>query len=337
MLSKFRGCLLAGACGDALGGSVEFHPLSYILGRYGPKGITEMNLHGGYAEVTDDTQMDIYTAQGIIHAVRKNCDYNGMVQEIYKSYVLWYRGQMSDYDGSTPIQDDLITDENSKRLYENRAPGNTCLVALGSGIMGTRTRQLNDSKGCGGVMRAAPAGLYYYKNPEMAYELGCDLAAITHSHPLGYQSSGALAMIVANVLQGDAISVAVKKTIDFLHQKEECSEMEQWLQKAVDAVVSGPEYPKVYDVLKAGWVGEEALAIAVWAAMKYPNDLKEAIVKAVNHSGDSDSTGAICGYIIGASLGEEAIPASWLEHLELKDIIVSQADTLCTMTQYAVS
>ena len=113
--------------------------------------------------------------------------------------------------------------------------------------------------------------------------------------------------------------------------------MEQWLQKAVDAVVSGPEYPKVYDVLKAGWVGEEALAIAVWAAMKYPNDLKEAIVKAVNHSGDSDSTGAICGYIIGASLGEEAIPASWLEHLELKDMIVSQADTLCTMTQYAVS
>ena len=40
----------------------------------------------------DDTQMSIYTAQGIIQAAEKNCDYEGMVKEIYPSYLLWYCG-----------------------------------------------------------------------------------------------------------------------------------------------------------------------------------------------------------------------------------------------------
>ena len=92
MLSRVRGCFLAGACGDALGYVVEFNDDSMIRSKYGKDGITEMDLIGGVAEVSDDTQMDIYTAQGIIHAAEKNSDYEGMVKEIYPSYLLWYCG-----------------------------------------------------------------------------------------------------------------------------------------------------------------------------------------------------------------------------------------------------
>lgn len=332
MLPKIRGCFLAGACGDALGYVVEFHDDSLIRSKYGKDGITDMDLTDGVAEVSDDTQMDIYTAQGIIHAAEKNCDYEGMVKEIYYSYLRWYCGQQRKELPSELGEDDLITDTYNKRLYENRAPGITCLSALGSGRMGCPDCILNNSKGCGGVMRAAPAGIYYYKEPEKAYQLGSDLAFITHCHPLGYQSAGALAMIIAFILQGIAIDESVNRVIAFLQEKG-CKEMAGCLQNAVNVAAKGPDYVKAFSHLGKGWVGEEAVAIAVWAALVCPNDLKGAVVKAVNHSGDSDSTGAVCGYIVGAALGEEAIPKEWLEHLEMKSILTSQAEKLFSLVQ----
>ena len=92
MLSRVRCCFLTSVCGDALGYGVEFSDDSMIRSKYGKDGITEMDRIGGVAEVSDDTQMDIYTAQGVIHAAEKNCDYEGMVKEIYPSYLLWYCG-----------------------------------------------------------------------------------------------------------------------------------------------------------------------------------------------------------------------------------------------------
>ena len=332
MLSRVRGCFLAGACGDALGYGVEFSDDFMIRSKYGKDRITEMDRIGGVVEVSDDTQMDIYTAHGSIHAAEKNCDYEGMVKEIYHSYLRWYCGQRHKQLPSELGEDDLITDEESKRLQQSRAPGITCLTALASGRMGCPDCILNDSKGCGGVMRAAPAGVYYYKEPEKAYQLGCDLAFITHCHPLGYQSAGALAMIIAFILQGLAIDESVNRVIAFLHEKG-CKEMADCLQNAVNVAAKGPEYANAFSSLGQGWVGEEAVAIAVWAALLYPKDLKSAVVKAVNHSGDSDSTGAVCGYIVGAALGEEAIPKEWLEHLELKSILVSQAEKLVSLVQ----
>ena len=94
MLSRVRGCFLAGACGDALGYVVEFNDDSMIRSKYGKDGITEMDRIGGVVEVSDDTQMDIYTAQGIIHAAEKNGDYEGMVKETYHSYLRWYSGHV---------------------------------------------------------------------------------------------------------------------------------------------------------------------------------------------------------------------------------------------------
>jgi ADP-ribosylglycohydrolase len=62
--------------------------------------------------------------------------------------------------------------------------------------------------------------------------------------------------------------------------------------------------------------------------MKYPHDLPSALIAAVNHDGDSDSTGAITGNILGAYLGVGAIPGEWLERLELREVITELADDL---------
>ncbi len=66
LLSRFRGCLLAGAVGDALGAPVEFTPLGEILGEFGPGGPAELE-DGPYpaGSVTDDTQMTLFVAEGL--------------------------------------------------------------------------------------------------------------------------------------------------------------------------------------------------------------------------------------------------------------------------------
>ncbi|NIS63714.1 MAG: ADP-ribosylglycohydrolase family protein, partial [Gemmatimonadales bacterium] len=56
--------------------------------------------------------------------------------------------------------------------------------------------------------------------------------------------------------------------------------------------------------------------IALYCALSSPEDCRQAVLRAVNHSGDSDSTGSICGAIMGASLGAEAIPPEWRQTVE---------------------
>ena len=83
--------------------------------------------------------------------------------------------------------------------------------------------------------------------------------------------------------------------------------------------------------LGGGWVGEEALAIAVYCCLKYPYCIKKALIAAVNHSGDSDSTGAVAGNIIGAYLGMSAVPKDWMDRLELVDVMQEQIDDIMLM------
>jgi hypothetical protein len=67
--SRVRGCLVGGAVGDALGAPVELLPWERIRELYGPDGVTGTVVGpGGQAQVTDDTQMTLFTAEGLIRA-----------------------------------------------------------------------------------------------------------------------------------------------------------------------------------------------------------------------------------------------------------------------------
>ncbi|MBR0401585.1 MAG: ADP-ribosylglycohydrolase family protein, partial [Lachnospiraceae bacterium] len=73
--------------------------------------------------------------------------------------------------------------------------------------------------------------------------------------------------------------------------------------------------------LGEGWVGEEAMAVGVYCALRYQNDFAAGIRAAVNHCGDSDSTGAVCGNILGAWIGDRAVGREWKDDLELEPLI----------------
>ncbi|MBA1334297.1 MAG: putative ADP-ribosylglycohydrolase [Firmicutes bacterium] len=344
--SHFRGCLLGGAIGDALGYTVEFMGIEQIKRRFGIDGITDLlcDKTSGKAIISDDTQMTIFTADGILWADMRGrergiCSYPACVFYSYQRWLYTQTGRLANKEyhwlldnKSVDYKSELL---NIKELFVRRAPGNTCLSAL-SGSMnqqyGTMENRINNSKGCGGVMRVAPSGLYFHKSPEVAFKIAAECAAITHGHPSGYLSAGVLACIIAEIINGNDVKQAAINAANILKTYAEHKECLDILQRAMNLSIKDVVPSEAVRQLGEGWVGEEALAIALYCALKYQNDFKKAIFLAVNHSGDSDSTGAICGNIVGAYLGIDGISTNWIENVELSELIISMADKLLEAT-----
>ena len=334
----FIGCLLGGAIGDALGYPVEFLNLSEIYDLYGKDGIVELEVKfiEGKSIISDDTQMTLFTVEGILNNEKLISE--GICESTFYSYIRWLHTQ------GYPLSDEhdwLITENKSvllkhKQLFSQRAPGNSCLTALihpKDNKFGTINHHVNNSKGCGGIMRVAPAGLYNIHNNKEAFKLGCELAAITHGHPTGYLSAGAFSSIISDVCSGLEIENAIQNAIKLLEQESDNKETLDAINKAVLLAKEGnPTANKIED-LGEGWIAEEALAIAIYCALSYSDDFEKAIKLAVNHSGDSDSTGAICGNIMGAKLGLSSIPEEWITKLELSDLIKEMAEKLYISTE----
>ena len=324
----FKGCLIGGAIGDALGWPVEFMMLKEITQRYGPRGIQDLKLLAtGKAEITDDTQMTLFTAEGLLRAEKRGHE-KGICHPpsvVYYAYQRWLLTQgyprVHDYEW---IYDGWLL--SVKELHARRAPGNSCLSALSSRKQGTISEPINNSKGCGGVMRVAPVGLFYRK--ERAFKMAAEIAALTHGHPSGYLSAGSLSYMIASLIEGQDLETAVKNTLTELENYDNHEECSQSLKQAQELSKSHLSDDEAINQLGEGWIGEEALGISVYCALKYPGDFKKALIAAVNHNGDSDSTGAITGNILGLYLGLSKIPSDWIENIELKEVLIQVADDL---------
>lgn len=346
-LDKYRGCLLGGAAGDALGYFVEFMDLAAITRKYGAEGITEYALVNGVARISDDTQMTLFTANGLLLGRTR-----GMTRGIMGSYLSyidacykeWYRTQTEKYPLQEPSPCSWLI--NIPALFCDRAPGNTCLSAMEQAKRGTIEKPINHSKGCGGVMRVAPIGLYFEADASFTQEqidcIGAQAAALTHGHPLGYIPAAALVHIIS-LLAHNADMTLLDAVLDMKQSICQQFQGNHYLQafisiieKAVSLAGQDQNDREAIGQLGEGWVAEETLAIALYCALKYENNFDQAILTAVNHDGDSDSTGAVTGNILGAYLGLSAVPQKYTERLELTNVILELADDLyedCKMTE----
>lgn len=347
-LDKFRGCLIGGAAGDALGYAIEFLSESFIFAKYGKEGITDYLLHDGKAWISDDTQMTMFTANGLLFGTTRGCTRG--IMGTYPSYVAgayrdWYKTQFESYEHCNR---EFITSwlMNVPELFVPRAPGNTCLSAIYAGCYGSVEKPINDSKGCGGVMRVAPIGLYFgdSRMAPLAIDLmGADVAALTHGHEMGYIPAAMLVHIVRLVSNSDEIALkdAVldsKTAMEMLFpDAKNLPGFLKLIDKAVELSECDLADLDAIHQLGQGWLGDEALAIAVYCALKHSNDFDKALIAAVNYSGDSDSTGAITGNILGAYLGLSGIPKKYIDNLELVDVLTELADDLyydCQLEEY---
>lgn len=171
-ISKYRGCLIGGAVGDALGYAVEFYSEKDIRQKYGKGGVAEYELTNGVAVISDDTQMTLFTASGLLLGTTRGMT-NGVMapypEYIGLCYQDWYQTQQSGILGLKEPEDSWLG--NIPELHRRRAPGLTCLNALKDGQLGSVAQPANRSKGCGGVMRVAPIGLYFADNRLSADEI----------------------------------------------------------------------------------------------------------------------------------------------------------------------
>lgn len=341
-LDNYLGCLLGGAVGDALGAAVEFDSMAEIRKKYGDKGIrTYDKVSGREGAVTDDTQMTMFTSEGLLraanHAHKKAIGPN-FTNCTYHSYRRWLATQ-----GEAP-EDDCRMDGWLVRqadLFNRRAPGGTCLSALQSEVIYTlsgKPQQNNASKGCGAVMRMAPVGLFVQSpyvcnlwNPDMrddrAFDIGRDLGYLTHGHPSGYLPAAFLALLIARIVDGDDLNLALDKCCEVLKAQDDSEETLAAIGKAREQASHAmiQPYPETVQKLGEGWVGAEALAIGVYCALAAGQDFGFGVRLAVNHGGDSDSTGSITGNILGALFGRRAIDDWWLEKLELRNVVEQMA------------
>lgn len=355
-----RGSLIAGAAGDALGYPVEFMSRNAILLKYGESGITQFELdNNGKALVSDDTQMTLFTANGMLMGITRGCmrgiggDPKDYVDGAYLDWYYTQTGKKESMLGDTDFHYTWLRD--LPELAYRRAPGTTCLNACEALLH--REKPNNNSKGCGGIMRVAPMGLLaasmpkLYTNSIYLAEAGAHIAKVTHLHPLGYLPAALMTLLISRIVPltpsevKETIIEIVNDGLDIMMQlyDNEYINDKEYLKKltlrAIELSQSNILDSDAIRQIGEGWVAEEAWAISLYCVVRHIDNMRDAIIAAVNHDGDSDSTGSITGNIMGAIYGYEAIKREHLfcpegttfeDTLELNNIILALADDLYT-------
>lgn len=330
-LNAFRGCLLGGALGDALGYPIEFWKTNKIVKECGEAAPASLLCdRGKLALISDDTQMTLFTAEGMIRAKNRE-EGKGICHPpsiIAFALLRWYETQGGHVREPFGDRGWLVAEP---RLHASRAPGNTCMSALGALGQGkvktdvpTVEKPQNNSKGCGAVMRVAPCGLGG-SSREHAFELGRDSGVITHGHPSGYLSAAYFASLIWDLSRGRSLPDAMDLADELLAHERGHQEVRDIVARARSQARRGKPSTAQIEELGGGWTGEEALAIALLCTLTFDPDesrpLEQALWRAAAHSGDSDSTAAITGNLLGAMHGLSGLPLAWLDQLELRDVI----------------
>lgn len=320
-------CLLGGALGDAFGYAVEFDSWSKIQANHGPRGLMDLPLtKQGELIASDDTQMTLFAAEGLI----RSCEDGRLsplelAEEAREAFLDWYLTQRK--LPGRPLAPTAGLIAHDPRLWHQRAPGNTCLSALSSGAVGSPEGPANNSKGCGAVMRAAPwAFLEPLLSLEEIWEASSRQGALTHGHPEGHQSAAALSVLLARLLRGEPLLEAAWATEAQARQAGATPTADR-LRIAIDARDEALDPAQIISRLGEGWVGEEALCVGLWAALRSA-DCMQAIRLATNHSGDSDSTASIAGQIAALAFGLSAWEIQSAQRVDLAPLCLALGERL---------
>ncbi|WP_433337006.1 ADP-ribosylglycohydrolase family protein [Spirillospora sp. CA-294931] len=321
-MDRASGSIFGLAYGDALGAPTEFLDMEQIRQRFGdgPHAIS-----GDPALVTDDTQMAIAVAEGLLEALGHPPVTPVTVTPVWRRlFVEW-----------------LNSPDN------NRAPGNTCLRAchgLQAGKHWTEATQ-HDSKGCGANMRVTPLGLAPSLTDEQRAGASQLQAALTHGHPTALAASELTAFATWWLREGTAPSalpgalrercrsqrgIYHERWLGTLWQRPGVDDPSGFISRGwdeclaaldrLDAALARPD--READPCLAtggGWIAEEALATGLLCFLLFPDDPVAAIRRGAASSGDSDSIACLAGAFAGAHRGLSAWPAEWVSRIEYTD------------------
>ena len=343
---RIRGAMIGCAAGDALGYPVKVLSEAAIVERYGLRGITAYDLdENGTAHFTADTQLMLLSANGILFAHTRGA-LRGIMAPVYQYfdafYMDWYRLQTE----KQPRRARCGWINAYPALSAKRAPSPTSMRVFSSDKFGSMDEPVNDSKGSGCLLRAVPIGLSYSDDPAYILDLAANTAALTHGNEVAWVASGVLALIISLIIHQElSIAEAVNETLkaldkSFPDSRKAVHELLSSIWSARPLATSASSDLDAIHALGEGWVSNEALAIGILCALRYENDIAGAMTFAANHGGNSSTTAAIAGMLVGARIGFNAIPDRFVDRLELVDVILELADdvtTDCPMSDWGPS
>ena len=317
-LELARASLIGGMYGDAVGAETEFMTLPEILRATRPLRPTNEwpreehfeNTKARRAEYfTDDTQMTLFTLEGIARAVLRGRTRGigaNITPIVHRALLRWLETQKE-----TPAEVEREGIMKLPSLHMRRAPGMTCLTALRDvDAIGEPSR--NDSKGCGTIMRVAPVALLLPR--DWVRTVAVETSALTHGHPTGQLAAAAWAEMLADVADGEPLEAVAHRTADAYANLEGGAETAAAIRAALEAPRDGkPSTVEAFATVEPskgpGWVAEECLAVALYACLCTLRDLPadedrgdpfmDGVDIAVTHGGDSDSTAAVAGNMLG--------------------------------------
>ena len=329
---RFLGSVLAGALGDALGYGVRSQPIDSIRAEHGEAGLTAPIAPDGLARVSDATRLMLFTLDGLVraHIARRiEPGDRGPATEVQHAYQRWLHTQGRPWvEAGGPYARHLSRPDGwliaHRELFEQRGPESTCVSALDGFArthrQGTFADRVNDANGCGGLVRAAPVAVWS-NDPGEVFHAAAATAALTHGDPSGYLAAGVLAVLVQQLIRGASVDESLRVVRGLLPSWTGHEAQLRAIESAEALARRGPVPPELLaKQLGGGRSGDQALAIGLYSVLA-SGSLPEALLLSVNHSGDSDSTGTVCGNIAGAVYGTRALSTHWLGGLELHDTV----------------
>ena len=341
MISKrdaYRGCLLGLAIGDAMGYPADTKTWPQIQEDYGPYGLMGYDLRNGYAEVSSHTQIAVFSCNGLLLGLTRGQVYGKMapfVRYVGLAQQEWAAGQRRyDQPGRNHCWVFRVSELRSRHCTDTRM-----VETLNRGKLGSLEDPVNKHDTPAAITSAVAAGIFGDTgrlNPQEADRLGAESVALTHGHPLAFLPGVAVAHLIGNCLRHPhvGLNLLVKGALVALQEQfsreypREVGQITALIEQAVSLAEERLVRPvDAMERLKCD-TGAEVLAGAIYAALLCEEDFDNAMVIAVNHSGRSAAVGSLTGAILGARLGEQALPDFYMDGLEIADVLRDLADDL---------
>ena len=296
--SKFLGCMIGSALGDAVG---------ELAFRYRSKNRLEAEVQNSeLLRYTDDTAMAIGVAQCLAEMNAIDPERLGQIfHENFKAEP--WRGYAS---GPPSI---FARVESSGLKYSEAASG----LFGGTGSFGN-----------GSAMRVAPVGLFFYDSVEL-YESARRSALPTHTHALAVDGAA---------VQAKAVALAVKfPSMEAFSSEQYLGELEAFARtpefKSKISLIRKLLSSRTSDAEAATILGKsvavhESLPFGIYCFVRNPESFENTLHSAILNGGDRDTLGAMAGAISGAYLGIDSIPKRWLEKVEGGKLLESLAESL---------
>lgn len=292
-ISRFVGCIVGSAMGDALGASFE--------GSLSVSSSQDIHFGGRW---TDDTHMMIGMAESLI--ANKGFSADHMAQTFMSN---WEKQPWRGYGPGPPrifkmMKLGVPWQDAAKQLYD------------GTG-----------SYGNGAAMRVAPIGILYHNDKEKLRETAIMSAEITHTHKLGKEGAAIQAYAVSLALQTETNTLNpetfLEKIIDFTKNESYKAKL-----KKAKHLLPIQEKREITRQLGNSIEALNSVPTAIYCFAKNHQDYTKAVSYAVSLGGDTDTIGAMTGAISGAFHGQEKLPPTWKQKLEKSEYLSDLAQKL---------